>query len=423
MIGLLNSDFLKYRNLPLVLIILLPPALVSGPAIPDILISVIALIFIITSIKNKLFFFYYHPISILFFVFYLVVLISGLLSDMPRVSLIEREAVFYFRFYVFSLAICYYVQNNQKIFYYLASSLFLTILVIVIDGSVEYFTGTSLFGIQSGDTRLFSLFIDEAIVGRYVSSASMLCVALLIYHFGYENNKAIFLIFTILMIGEVFTFMTGERSALAMIATFSIMGFVLINKRKFERLIFILLSILFVFVLINTEDRTERRYEQTVSELTEREYFFVLASPVHESHYKSAYLMFKENPFLGIGSNLFRHMCDRDRFFIKKGSCTTHPHHYYFQILAENGILGLTLFSFFCLGVVFYLARHFFGLIIRKKNWRIDDREILFYIFLFSMICPLWPSGNFYHSWTNIPIFMGLGFFLSFKISSLAKKK
>jgi len=413
-----NSDFYKFirLNFPIILIILLPPALVSGPAIPDILITIIGITFIYKAINNKFFFFFSNRISILFFIFYIILIVSSLLSEMPFVSLIERETLFYFRFFIFSLAISYFVQINQKLFFYLALSLLFTICLIVIDGSVEYFRGTSLFGVRSGDTRLFSLFIDEAIVGRYISSATMLCVALFIYYFGYENNKTIFMIFSILMIGEVFTFMTGERSALAMIGTYSIMGLFLIKKRRFERLIFILISILFISALINNEDRTQRRYNQTINELSEREYSFVLASPVHETHYKSAYLMFKDNPILGIGSNLFRHMCMKNEYFIKDGSCTTHPHHYYFQILGENGILGLIFLSIFFLGLVFYLFRHFVGLLIQKKTWLIDDRKILFYIFLFSMICPIWPSGNFYHSWTNIPVYMGLGFFLSFHV-------
>lgn len=416
-----NLDYLK--NIPTFLIILLPPALVSGPAIPDILISIIGLSFIFISIKNKLFYFYYHPISIFFFLFYLIILLSSLLSEMPWVSLIERESIFYFRFFIFSLAICYFAQKESKLFFYLAISLLITILTIVVDGSVEYFRGTSLFGIQSGDTRLFSLFIDEAIVGRYISSATMLCVSLLIFYFGYDNDKVIFIIFLILMIGEVFTFMTGERAAFAMIATYSIIAFVLITKRRFERLVFILVSILFIFALINGEDRTQRRYLQTVNELNDREYSFVLASPVHEAHYKSAYLMFKDNPILGIGSNLFRHMCGKEDYLISAVSCTTHPHHYYFQILGENGILGLFIFSFFLLALVFYLARHFLGLVFQKVHWRIDDKKILFYIFLFSMICPLWPSGNFYHNWTNIPLFMGLGFFLTFFVPKLSKNE
>ena len=395
-------------------LILLPPALVSGPAIPDIIMTLIGLIFIYQSIQQRLWHFYLHPMSILFFAFYTIILLSASLSEMPWTSLIERESLFYIRFYIFSLAICYLAQKMPSIFKYLALSLLATIIVIVIDGSIEYFTGTSLFGVHSGDTRLFSLFIDEAIVGRYIASATMLCVALLIYYYGYEKYQQILLIFAVLMIGEVFTFMTGERAALGMIAAYSLMAFVLISQRRFERFIFILISILFIGALIQNEDRSQRRYVQTVNELNERHYPFVLASPGHEKHYKSTVLMFKDNPIFGIGSNLYRHVCEQKKYHSSdKSPCTTHPHHYYFQILGENGLLGFSLLFGFLLFLVFFLSRHFLGLISFQSHWMINDRHLLFYIFLFAMICPLWPSGSFYHNWTNIPLYLGLGFFLS----------
>lgn len=411
---------LNLHNLLIFLIVLLPPALISGPAIPDIIISIIGIIFIYISFQKKLTYFYTNPYSIFFFFFYFILLISSSLSEMPKVSLIDRESVFYFRFFIFSLAVCYISQIYKEIFKYLAISLFITILIITVDGSVEYFRGISLFGVKSGESRLLSLFIDEPIVGRYISSATMLCVALLIHYYGYTNNKIIVFIFSVLALGEVFTFMSGERAAFGMIASYSIAGFILINQRRLERFIFIILSVILIGTLLISEPRSQNRYQQTVTELTEKNFPFILSSPIHEMHYKSAILMFKDNPWFGIGSNLFRHMCDREQYKISDRSCTTHPHHYYIQILSENGIVGLTFILIFLLFLSFSLIKHFLGLIIKNDNWKIDDQNLLFYIFLFSMICPIWPSGSFYHNWTNIPFFIGLGFFLKFFI--VAKK-
>lgn len=416
MVILNNSIKLDIQNFLIFLVILLPPALVSGPAIPDIIISLIGLCFIYISFKKKLIHYYINKFSIFFFCFYSIILLSAFLSDLPKVSLLDRESLFYFRFYIFSLALCYLSQINKDIFKYLSFSLLLTIIIISIDGSVEYFTGTSLFGVKTGDTRLLSLFIDEPIVGRYIASATMLCVALLIYYYGYENNRIILFIFSILALGEVFTFMTGERAAFGMIAAFSIIGFILIAQRRIERFGFIILSIILIFSLINLEDRSQRRYAQTVNELTEKKFPLILASPIHEEHYRSSLLMFYDNPFFGIGSNLFRHMCDRKNYEISERSCTTHPHHYYFQILGENGIFGIFFLFIFLFFLIYSLSRHFFGLIFSNQKWKINDRSLLLYIFLFSMICPIWPTGNFYHSWTNIPLFVGLGFFLNFYI-------
>lgn len=418
----LNLKFINNQdNIIYLLIILLPPALVSGPAIPDVFISIVGLHFLYTSIKKKLTKYFLNPISIIFFIFYFFILLSSLFSEMPFISLIEREALFYFRFYIFSLAVCYFANNNPKLYYYLAISLFITILVISIDGSVEYFSGTSLFGVESAQTRLFSLFIDEPIVGRYISSATILCVSLLVYYYGYENNKIILLIFTLLTLGEVFTFMSGERTAFAMIASFSLISLILIPRFRLKRLIFVFISIFLISLLLNSENRSKDRFLQTVDEIQERQFKFVLASPIHEQHYKSAFLMFKDNPILGIGSNLFRHFCHKSIYVTGSQSCTTHPHHYYFQIIAENGLFGFIIFITFFLYLALCLSKHFIGLILNRKTLLINERQILFYIFIIVMICPIWPSGNFYHSWTNIPLYVGLGFFLKGLIYSQKK--
>lgn len=408
----------QYDFFPVLLIVLLPFSLISGPAIPDISLSILGLIFIFKSIKDRLYFYYLNYFSYCFFFFYLIILLSGLLSSDPFKSLIERESLFYFRFYFFSLALCYFSQKYPVIIKYLAISLLLTIIVIIIDGSVEYFRGVSLFGIESAETRLFSVFRDEPIVGRYISTATMLFVSLMIYYYGYSDNKIILLIFTVLMAGEVFTFMSGERAAFGMIVAFSFGGFILIAQRRLERFIFIIISVIFVLTLALNQDRTAQRLSQTINEVQDREFIMIAASPVHEQHYNSAIKMFKDSPIIGIGSNLFRHLCIEEKYITGPQSCSTHPHHYYLQILAENGILGFILLLSIFLVLSSMLCMHFFGLIFKKESLTINDRNLLFYLFLFVVMTPFLPHGSFYNNWTNVPIFIGLGIFLSFFIKT-----
>ena len=408
----------QYDFFPVLLIVLLPFSLISGPAIPDISLSILGLIFIFKSIKDRLYFYYLNYFSYCFFFFYLIILLSGLLSSDPFKSLIERESLFYFRFYFFSLALCYFSQKYPVIIKYLAISLLVTIIIIIIDGSVEYFRGVSLFGIESAEKRLFSVFRDEPIVGRYISTATMLFVSLMIYCYGYNNNKIILLIFAVLMAGEVFTFMSGERAAFGMIVAFSFGGFVLISQRRIERFIFIIISVIFVLTLALNQDRTAARLSQTINEVQDREFIMIASSPVHEQHYNSAVKMFKDNPIIGIGSNLFRDLCNEEKYITGPKSCSTHPHHYYLQILAENGILGFILLLSIFLVLSFKLCMHFFGLIFKKDSLTINDRNLLFYLFLFVVMTPFLPHGSFYNSWTNVPIFMGFGIFLSFFIKT-----
>ena len=58
--------------------------------------------------------------------------------------------------------------------------------------------------------------------------------------------------------------------------------------------------------------------------------------------------MFLDNKIFGQGPKSYRYLCKDDRFKINKWSCSTHPHNYYAQLLAETGLIGfLIIFMIF----------------------------------------------------------------------------
>ena len=65
----------------------------------------------------------------------------------------------------------------------------------------------------------------------------------------------------------------------------------------------------------------------------------------HISHYKTSMNIFINNKINGSGVNSFRKVCNEDKYFVQNG-CSTHPHNFYVQILAELGCWILFLFSF-----------------------------------------------------------------------------
>ena len=67
---------------------------------------------------------------------------------------------------------------------------------------------------------------------------------------------------------------------------------------------------------------------------------FYIFSEGHNGHYISAYKMFLDNKILGVGVKNFRNICSDERYYTDVGSCATHPHNTYVQILAETGIIG-----------------------------------------------------------------------------------
>ena len=85
------------------LIYLLPLTLLTGPFIPDLIISVVGIVFIILTVIRKEWFYYKNIYSILFFLFYFYLVIRSLFSSDILLSL--ESSLFYFRFGIFSLAI------------------------------------------------------------------------------------------------------------------------------------------------------------------------------------------------------------------------------------------------------------------------------------------------------------------------------
>ena len=129
--------------------------------------------------------------------------------------------------------------------------------------------------------------------------------------------------------------------------------------------------------------------------------------------------MAKDKPIFGIGTNLFRYVCDRPEYVYKR-SCTSHPHNYYIQILAEKGIVGL-LFLLIFYGYFCYLAlKQFYFLILKKTQKLIPFDQFLWIILILVFWWPLIPTMSFYNNWNNIFLFITLA--LTLKSTGYLKK-
>ena len=92
------------------LFLLLVPALVSGPFLPDAFLSIIGLIFLIKSFFNKdLIIYYDKKFSLIFLTFFSTIIISSTLSDDILSSF--ESSLFYFRFYFFSIGVFYLLSK------------------------------------------------------------------------------------------------------------------------------------------------------------------------------------------------------------------------------------------------------------------------------------------------------------------------
>ena len=124
---------------------------------------------------------------------------------------------------------------------------------------------------------------------------------------------------------------------------------------------------------------------------------------VYQDLYSTAYKIHKDKKIIGHGLQSFRKLCQDQKYKTGKFGCSTHPHNYYFQILAENGIIGLIIF----LSLIIFFLKDLIQLFLKWKN-KCDENYLILLIILTNILIsfiPFVPTGNLYSSVTGIFLF------------------
>jgi O-antigen ligase len=134
-------------------------------------------------------------------------------------------------------------------------------------------------------------------------------------------------------------------------------------------------------------------------------------TPSHDSLIRTAYNMFLDKPIFGHGQKMFRVICKDENYATGVRPCSTHPHNFYIQLLAETGIIGF-LFLFLTLIYVVYCAFKQLKSILFKEQRYLTDYQVCLIACLFITVWPLSPNGNFFNNWLAICYSLPVGFFL-----------
>ena len=137
----------------------------------------------------------------------------------------------------------------------------------------------------------------------------------------------------------------------------------------------------------------------------------VLFSKIYEGHYLIAMKMFKEKPVFGHGPKMFRYYCIKKENFVADHACTTHPHKFYAQMLAETGERGFFIHIFFYFYIFLIFLKNFYFQIKYKKQF-ISDIGLCLLGSLFINLFPILPSGNFFNNWLSIIMYYPIGFLI-----------
>ena len=424
---------LKYSNIVLVNLIIasIIPLLIWGPFFPDLIVSISALFFLYYTKKNNDFYYFNNKPFIIFLSFCIISTLISLQAE--NIYLSVKSSLFYFRIGLFSCFIWYLIDKDKSILTYFYYALILSFSALVIGGYFEYFIG---------DLRLrnSSLFGDEQIMGSYLSRLFPLLFGLFLVK---EKKKfEIYFIGFLFILVDVLIYISGERSAFFYLNLSTIFIIILIKEyQRFRLITFIIALMAIALISLNSPQLSDRMFQDSFKNmgllkssttvkvstqdfvknfsvhnliqtwLNDEEPTIYIFTPQHDSHIRTAYNMFKDKPIIGHGPKMFREICKNKKYAIGIMPCSTHPHNFYVQLLAETGIVGF-LFLFSAMSYVVYASlRQFKSKIFRQKRFLTDYQVCLLAGILIS-IWPFSPNGNFFNNWLMIVYSLPVGFYL-----------
>ncbi len=407
------------KNFQFYLFSFLPLTLITGPFLADFSIVLISAIFLYIIIKEQRYYFLSSWFSKIFFSWYSLLILSSFISTDPFFSL--QSSLFYFRFCLFSLAVWQILEDredNFKLFFYI---LLFSFIILIFDGYIQFLLGYNIFGSPYlYEQRLSSLFGDEYILGKYLSYLFPLLFALII-KMDYQKNFFIYIFLILLCLTDIIIYLTGERTAFGLLVLSTVSIILFTEKWKLIRLVSFCISIiLIIFLTFSNQSAKFRMIDHTLNQtqiiskegkMNDLDKIIVF-SDHHQTMYSKAYNIFLQNMLLGSGPKMYRKLCNDPKYGNSNElSCSTHPHNYYLQLLAEVGILGvLPVISIF-LYTSYYLIKKLSMRLIKKKIIINDFMACLLICFL-VILWPLIPSGNFFNNWLSILIYLPVGFFL-----------
>ena len=423
----LNKKFIIFKS-----IYLLPIFLITGPFLPDLMVSLSVIFFLYyfykyenSYFKNKFF--------IYFSIFYVFLIFSTFLSTNFLVSL--KSTLPYFRFFIFCLVVFFLIENKIIFVETFHKIIFLILCVLFIDSIYQFFNGENILNQKSPiHYRVTSFFGDEAILGSYTLKILVLFLFLNnLVKYRFKN----FIFYLSIIIAAQTIIISGDRTPLVLLIIY--LFFLLLMDLKKVAPLLIILIIGLTFTLMSSDTLKQRFiymsfqgfyqilgnfdsdsfYKEKNLNYISKDKIKFFISHDHTAHIVAALKIFDDHKIKGSGPNTFRNLCydPKNNYRVEKNSCSSHPHNFYIQLLSETGII---IPLFFLLIFMFVLFKIFISLF--KKNGKITN-DYLVLLHLFLLLLPLSPNGNFFNNWLNIINFLPFGFYLSYYKNYFISKK
>jgi len=345
----------------------------------DVYISIVALTFLIRSLKKRdcawLKFFWVKSVLI----FWGICLLSAVMSPNPSYAI--GEAFIWIRFPLFAMATAFWLGVDKRLLLLMlcstASALLMMCGILAAELAIEGFK-----------SRL-SWPYDDRVPGNYLAKVGLPVIVFSTTLFlSLKGSKSLLSGgFCLLVIGM--TMMTGERINF-LIALFAALLAIFVWETSWKKRFLYVISIgmipISIFAIIpSVFDRFVIAFFKHLPFFKGTPYYDAMAP---------AWLIFEQFPTFGIGAGNFRYLCAD---LIQPGlgyPCHNHPHNFYLQILSETGSLGL-------ISAVVFIG----SIILKCFGARATNRHVLYtaaWVIPFALFWPIRSSADFFGQWNNI---------------------
>ena len=382
-----------------------PIFLATGPFLSDLSVSLSSLLFLFyfSELKNQIILL--KKMILFFIIFWLLFVVNSFVSENWIISL--KSSFFSIRFLFFSLIIFYFFSNNKIYIQKFNFILRLVIIFLCIDALFQYVVGYNFFGFEK-QSRLSGVFESEWILGSFLSKAFALMISLSFYNEtkNLTHKNEFYINIFILLLVYVTVVLTFERAAFIFLNLFVFFLFLFVKQyRKYLFIILGLIVLVNLLYLSNLDHYKNRYVKNFLSQIDfQNKEFFLLKD--YSDMFLTSYEIFKNKPLTGSGNKNFQIDCKIYLDKYPKG-CSNHPHNYYAQFLAENGLSGIIFISFAFIYFSYLLFRNLFVNNISSRNFHIS-----FCLTLILITQPFTTTGNFFHNWNLCIISLIFGFSL-----------
>jgi hypothetical protein len=405
------NKFINNLFLEKYIVSFLPFAMVLSKFFLELSLIILFFLFILHGPLKKSIYIFNKKIFLFFFLFYTYLLIRYFFRNADYESL---SIIFYFRYYFYFLSLYFFLNLRKNLFDLFIKSIIIVFAILVVDAIFQYNFGFNLINYPKPEIdRVSSFFGKESILGSFlVRFMPFLYLPLLFY----EKKKyfiKFYLIFFLIFLTNVVIFISGERTSFALVILLNLYMFLMLpNLRRKIIIFFSILSILIGLILSLDQNLKNRIINKTYDEITNlkiisnthyldpklKTFKFYIYSGAHNGYYATAFNMFLDNFLFGQGPRSYRYLCKDNKFAVTEQigyNCSTHPHNYYIQLLAETGLVGFLILAFVFVIIIINIFREY---LTTKKNF---FKRIMYCAFLINL-WPLFPTGNFFNNWLII---------------------